>query len=335
MIAPRLSRRRFLFISAAAGGLPLLARTSGVSGAPMLRVWRGAAMGADATLQVHHPDPAAADRLIAQALLEVRRLEAVMSLYDPSSALRRLNRDGVLDGPPLDLVQVLGAAQRFHALTGGAFDVTVQPLWDLYAAHFARPGADPAGPPAAAVAAAVRRVGQDALSVAPGRIRLGRPGMAVTLNGIGQGYATDRVVDLLRAGGVEHALVDMGEQHALGGHPAGGPWHAGIENPDAPGLIEETVPLADAAMSTSGGYGTRFDPSGLFNHIFDPSDGRSSWRYRAVTVIGREATETDALSTAFTLMPEERVRAIATSRGLRVRVALADGERLWLSARSF
>jgi FAD:protein FMN transferase len=331
MTAPRISRRRFLFVSAAAGGLPLLARAATATDAPNLRVWRGAAMGADATLQVHHPDPAAADRLIARALLEVRRLEAVMSLYDPASALCRLNRDGVLDEPPLDLVRVLGTAAQFHTLTGGAFDVTVQPLWNLYTAHFTQPDADPSGPPADAVAAVLRRVGQDALAVTPARIRLCRPGMAVTLNGIGQGYATDRVVDLLRAGGVEHALVDMGEQHALGDHPASRPWRAGIENPDAPGQVDETVPLVDAAMSTSGGYGTQFDPAGRFNHIFNPGDGRTSWRYRAVTVIGTSAAETDALSTAFTLMPEPRVRAVAQSRELRVRFALAGGARHWLS----
>jgi thiamine biosynthesis lipoprotein len=326
---PTLRRRRFIGISAAACGLPLLPLASRAeTPAPLLRVWHGAALGADATIQLHHPDPAAADRLIARALLEVRRLEGVMNLYDPASSLCCLNRDGVLDDPPLDLVRVLGDAARFHALTGGEFDVTVQPLWELYAGHFGRPGADPNGPPPAAIAAAVQRVGQDALEVSPTRIRFARPGMAVTLNGIGQGYATDRVVDLLRAGGVAHALVDMGEQHALGGHPAGGPWRVGIENPDAPGQVEELVPLADQAMSTSGGYGTQFDPAGRFNHIFEPADGSTSWRYRAVSVIAPTATETDALSTAFTLMPLERVRALVRARGLIAHVALQGGRRL-------
>ncbi len=60
--------------------------------------------------------------------------------------------------------------------------------------------------------------------------------MGVTLNGIGQGYITDRVVELLRAGGIEHALVDMGKTRAIGGHPAGGPWSVGLEDPRAPGV---------------------------------------------------------------------------------------------------
>ena len=94
----RATRRRFIAITAAAGGLPLLpfaAARAAPSANPCLRVWSGAALGADATLQIHHPDPAAADRLIAASLAEVERLEQVMSLYRPDSALSRLNRDGV------------------------------------------------------------------------------------------------------------------------------------------------------------------------------------------------------------------------------------------------
>ncbi len=91
------TRRRFIAISAAAGGLPLLPLAP-ARAAPLLRVWSGTALGCDATLQIHHPDPATADRLIEASLAEVRRLEAIMSLYRPDSALSRLNRDGVARG---------------------------------------------------------------------------------------------------------------------------------------------------------------------------------------------------------------------------------------------
>ena len=235
----RTTRRRFIGITAAAGGLSLLP-FGPVRATPQLRVWSGAALGCDATLQIHHPDPATADRLIASSLAEVERLERVISLYRPESALCRLNRDGVLDDPPLDLVRVLAESRYYGALTGGAFDVTVQPLWNLYSAHFSEPQASPDGPTADAVAKTVARVGQEALEVDPRRLRLTRPGMGVTLNGIGQGYITDRVVELLRAGGIEHALVDMGKTRAIGGHPGGGPWSVGLEDPRAPGTFAET-----------------------------------------------------------------------------------------------
>jgi thiamine biosynthesis lipoprotein len=324
----RVHRRRFIAISAAIAGLPLLPIAARAAAPPLLRVWTGAALGADATLQIHHPDPIAADKLIARALAEVQRLERVLSLYEKDSALCRFNRAGALDDPPFDLVRVLAEAHHYHALTSGAFDVTVQPLWDLYSAHFMRPGPDPIGPPAAAVTAALARVGQGALEVAPNRVFFNRPDMGATLNGIGQGYITDRVAELLRAEGVESALVDMGETRAVGTHPAGGPWRVGIEDPAVPGHIAERVPLTNHAIATSGGYGTKFDPAGRFNHIFDPTNGHTSWRYRAISVVAPTATEADALSTAFCLMPMEQIRSIVQARKLVTYLATTDGQRL-------
>ena len=324
----RINRRRFIAISAAAAGLPVLPIAARAAPPPLLRVWTGAALGANATLQIHHPDPATADILIARALAEVQRLERVLSLYDEHSALCRLNRMGSLDDPPLDLVRVLAEAEQYHRLTSGAFDITVQPLWDLYAAHFSRRDPDPAGPSSSAVAVALARVGQAALEVAPGRVAFARPGMAVTLNGIGQGYITDRIVELLRAAGVEHALVDMGETRALGAHPSGEPWRVGIEDPEIPAQVAERVQLRDRAIATSGGYGTQFDSAGRFNHIFDPTNGHTSSRYLAVSTIASTATEADALSTAFCLMPPEHIRAIAKARKLIVHLAMPDGRRV-------
>jgi thiamine biosynthesis lipoprotein len=324
----RITRRRFLAISAAAGGLPLLPIMPAGAAPPLLRVWSGAALGCDATMQIHHPDPKTADRLIAASLGEVERLERIMSLYRPESALCRLNRDGVLDDPPFDLVRVLSESRRYSAVSGGAFDVTVQPLWELYAAHFSRPDASPDGPPPAAIAAAVARVGQQALEIDEDRLRFTRPGMGVTLNGIGQGYITDRVVELLRASGVEHALVDMGKTRAIGGHPEGGPWLVGLEDPRSPGAITERVPLVDRALATAGGYGTVFDEAGRFNHIFEPWSGHTSWRWLSVSVESATATEANALSNAFALLPEEAVTPIVRSFGVTAHFARPDGTRI-------
>ena len=327
MTAAPMRRRRFLGITAAACGLPLLPFGARAA-SPRLRIWTGTALGADAMLQLHHPDPATAARLIAAALAEVRRLEAIMSLYRPDSALVQLNRAGVLDDPPPDLVRVLGESARYHALLDGMFDVTVQPLWHLYAAHFARADADPAGPPEDAVQAAVARVGQDRLDVGADRIRFRHPGMGITLNSIGQGYITDRVVELLRAGGITHALVDMGKMRAIGPHPSGDPWRVGLENPDAPGEIAERIDLVDRSVGTAGGYGTRFDAAGRFNHIFNPFDGSTSWRFKSVSVISPTATEANVLSTAFTLTPLAQADAVIRARRLTAHFVRPDGTRM-------
>jgi thiamine biosynthesis lipoprotein len=323
----RLTRRRFIAISAAAGGLPLLPIATPASAAPMLRLWSGAALGCDATLQIHHPDPRIADQLIAASLAEVERLERIMSVYRPDSALCHLNRDGVLDDPPFDLVRILSEGCRYSALSGGAFDVTVQPLWNLYAEHFSRPDASPDGPTADAIAATVARVGEHNLEIEPGRLRFIRPGMGITLNGIGQGYITDRIVELLRAGGVEHALVNMGKTRAIGGHPDGGPWSVGLEDPRSPGTFNERIPLEDRALATAGGYGTLFDEAGRFNHIFEPWSGRTSWRWLAVSVEAATATESNALSNAFAVMPAEAAAPLVRKLGLVVHFVHPDGTR--------
>jgi FAD:protein FMN transferase len=323
----KLTRRRFIAITAAAGGLPLLPIAPARADS-RLRVWSGTALGCDAILQLHHPDAATADRLIAASLAEVERLERIMSLYRPDSALSRLNRDGALENPPFDLVRVLSESRRYGAISGGAFDVTVQPLWNLYADHFKRPDASPDGPMADAIAAAVARVGHESLDLDPSRLRFTQPGMGVTLNGIGQGYITDRVVELLRAGGVEHALVDMGKTRAIGGHPAGGPWSVGLEDPRAPGTIAERIPLTDRAVATAGGYGTLFDEAGRFNHIFEPWSGRTSWRWLSVSVEAATATESNALSNAFAVMPEEATAPVVRAHGLVAHFVRPDGSRM-------
>jgi thiamine biosynthesis lipoprotein len=330
-MASSLARRRFIAISAAAAGMPLLPilRRSAAAEAPaQLHVWRGVALGADATLQIKHPDPAIADRLIECSLAEVARLEKVFSLYREDSAICRLNAAGTLDEPPPDLVRILSESREFCRATRGAFDVTVQPLWLLYAEHFARNFTDSVGPDAAELNRALALVGLDAVEFDTGSVRLPRPGMGITLNGIAQGYVTDRVAELLLSAGLDRALVDMGETRALGERPSDGPWLVGLEDPRAPGQVGETIGLRDRAVATSGGYGTQFDAAGLFNHIFDPSNGSTSFRYLSVSVVAPTATAADALSTALCLMPLDDARAVVDRFGAKAYFVLPDGSRL-------
>jgi len=308
-MAPSLSRRRFIRISAATAGLGLLPSGSRAQDGTALVTWRGTMLGAVATMEVHHEDRREAQQLIRVACAEARRLERLFSLYLADSALVELNRTGLLVDPSAEMVDLLSIAQRYSELTGGLFDVTVQPLWDLYAGHFSRPDADPAGPSPNAIQTALARVGYDRLSVNRDRIVMPR-GTAVTLNGIAQGYITDKVVDLLRSQGVDHSLVDMGETRAIGSRPDGRPWKIGIADPEVVGRTETMLPIVDRAVATSGGYGFRFDPQGRFNHLFDPRTGGCAIRYCSVTTVSRNTTAADALTKPFSLMPEERIRSL-------------------------
>lgn len=325
-----ISRRRFLAITAAAGLAlaPELGRAADPSAAI---TWRGILMGAEASLRLHHYDAEAARRLITACVTEVRRLEQIFSLYREDSAVSQLNRDGLLVAPPNDLVDLLQVAQECHARTGGAFDPTVQALWTMYRSHFSTPGADPAGPPPAAVRQAVAKVGLDDVLFDRNRITFRRKGMQLTFNGIAQGYATDRVVDILRAGGIQTCLVDMGEPRAVGTEASGRPWRIGVVDPARSDRIGATFDVVDRAVATSGGYGFQFDEAGRFNHLLDPRTGRSPDLHQSVTVILASATQADALSTAFSLLPlPSIIEHLSHLPGAKARVLMATGKSIEL-----
>ncbi len=305
--ATPLSRRRALSIIAGAGAL-LLPRC-GRAAAPRLFEWRGTALGAAAHLALYHRDEAAAAAAVGAAVDEVERLEGEFSLYRPDSALARLNREGVLDQPSLDMLRLLRESVRLGALSGGAFDVTVQPLWELYAGHFAAQPDGSRGPSAAALLRACRRVDFRRIAIAPERITLA-PGMAVTLNGIAQGYITDRIAELLQDRGWTDVLIDLGELRGLGGHPDSRPWTIGLADPRRAAAVVATIPLGRRAAATSAGSGTTFDPSGRYHHLFVPQTGRCGSTYAAVTVVTDQAMVADALSTALAVMPRERAPAL-------------------------
>jgi thiamine biosynthesis lipoprotein len=303
------SRRRFLKIAgAAAASAALTARSAPARSIRHVR--NDVLLGAETQIQLYHPDAQAAHAAIAQCLDEVRRLEAIFTLEQPASALSQLNRDGRLAEPPAELVTLLEKAAGFSRATSGAFDVTVQPLWELFARHFADNRADVNGPAAGEIESALSRVGYQQVQVSPRRIVLGRHGAAITLNGIAQGYITDRIAEMLRAQGFEHVLVNMGEMRALRGHADGTPWRIGIADPDRPWHSFLALPLVGRAIATSGGYGTPFDASGRHHHLFDPRRGDSANYYRSVSVLAPDATTADALSTGLSALPPKAALAV-------------------------
>ncbi|MEQ9523108.1 MAG: FAD:protein FMN transferase [Thalassobaculum sp.] len=298
-------RRRFIAIAGAFGGTALLPTVTQATAE--LHHWRGVALGARASIRLLHPDPAEAHRIIDLAVQEIERLEAIFSLYRGDSALAVLNRDGRLPDPPLELVELLSRAREVSRLSGGAFDVTVQPLWQRYRDHFATH----AGTALPAVADLLPLVDWRALRIDPTEVALTRSGMAVTLNGIAQGFVTDRVHDLLRRNGIGQVLLDLGEIRAAGDRGDGRPWHVGIADPGNPDRSLRRLDCVDRAIATSGGYGTVFDRGYRYSHLIDPRNGRTAPVLRGTTVTAPDATTADAWSTAFALMTRQEVVEIA------------------------
>ncbi|WP_421404578.1 FAD:protein FMN transferase [Agrobacterium fabrum] len=307
----RPGRRRFIKLMAAFAGLPLLPGKGAAGESPV--IWRGQALGAPATLVLNHESRVDAERLLRRVVAEVARLEDIFSLFHDGSALAELNRTGVLAVPPPEMVELLELCRRFHELAEGAFDPTIQPLWLLHARHFSRDGADPAGPSATEMCKALALVGFDSVHFDRNRISLPQRGMALTLNGIAQGYVTDRIVALLRDAGVTSSLVDMGENRAIGANAQGVPWRIGLAQSEDATRPDMVLDITDRAVATSAGAGFHFDSAGRFSHILDPRTGLTASRYARVSAVADDAATADALSTAFSLMDELRIETLRAS----------------------
>jgi FAD:protein FMN transferase len=320
-------------IVAAAAGLPLMiAAVRATVPAGRLYDWQGEVLGALAELSLWHTDEAAARRAIRKVEAEIARHERIFSLAMADSEISRLNAAGVLTRPSPELRGLMEESRRFSILSAGAFDISVQPLWRLYEAHFwSRTEVQDD------VLARARDVARDlvdfrAIEIGATRIAFAREGMAVTLNSLAQGYVTDACANLLRNEGFATAFVDLGEVRALGRHPDGRAWRVGIRNAQAAGLAQ-TVDLEDAAMAVSGGYGTTFEPSGRFHHIFDPHTGESAHGLLDATVIGPRATAANGLSTALCVAGEARAATlIAASPGYRAILTRPDGTKVAVGA---
>lgn len=275
-------------------------------------------MGALASITLVHPDRARARAHLEDCLREVQRLEGIFSLYRADSAISRLNADGELRAPPNELVELLAFGLALSQNSAGAFDPSVQPLYRLYANYFDAPAAASGGPSRQAIARVLRLVDCSAIELRPDVIRLRRLGMAITLNGIAQGFMTDCVADMLQAAGFVDVLVSLGEARALGHGPGGQAWRAGIADPRQPERTVLELPLggnhcALPALATSAGYGTQFGPDPRIHHLLNPRTGRSANHCLSVSVAALRATLADGLSTTLAILPPGRVAAVLRS----------------------
>ncbi|HEU0187251.1 MAG TPA: FAD:protein FMN transferase, partial [Gallionellaceae bacterium] len=277
----------------------------------------GTALGAPASIQLYHTDEAQARTAIAAGLAELKRLEAIFSVYRADSSISMLNREGVLENAPDDFIAMLARALSLASISEGVYDPTIQPVWQAYFRHFTASNPDPAGPAPRDLTAALALVDWRAVEVDAGRKRVSfsRPGMGLTLNSGAQGYITDRVTDVLRAHGFDRMLVDMGEPRALSAKPDGSAWRIAIANPADPGRTIATLEVVDKCVSTSGGYGTLFDSAGAFTHLIDTRTGRTAPALLGVSVVADTGIVADGLSTAMLMAPVEHRLSILKAAG--------------------
>lgn len=294
-----MNRRRCLSLFAASSAASVGGSGCQRRGGEEVIRWRGVLFNSDVDMAVHAMPPAVAEPLIRNCELEMQRLEKLFSLYLPDSPLSRLNRTGRLDNPPPELVDLVRKALLVAERSGGAFDPTIQPYWTWLRETVETTGAiDPE-----AQAQFLEKVDFRQVRCGEEELSFGREGMALTLNGLSQGWITDRASEILRDGGAQHCLVNLGEFYGLGTQPSGKDWIVGLR-----GVEGEEIALRDRALAVSSGAGLYFGTGDRRNHIVDPRTGDCVEARKVVAVTAPEAWLADALSTACSVLEEEKAR---------------------------
>ncbi|WP_225869915.1 FAD:protein FMN transferase [Glaciimonas sp. PCH181] len=284
------------------------------------RLYSGAdlAFGTTIGIQVLHHDQRQAELAIQDAIHEAKKIDMLMSIYSADSQVFQLNRDGRLAHPDPHLLVVLAEAQRLSALTDGAFDITVQPLW----VKFSTAAASNTLPSAAEVAQAKTLVNWKDLSADAHQVSL-KPGMAITLNGVAQGYAVDLALAAVQARGIHNALLDTGEFISAGTKTADRRWLVGVQDPRQTDVFTTALQMDGRSVATSGDYETTFTPDFVHNHIFDPATGDSPLELASVTVVAPTGLLADGLSTALFVLGSEKAMRLAAQLD-QVDVLLVD-----------
>lgn len=287
----------------------LLSSCNGPAGERLTYELSGATMGTTFDIQlVDPPESVQKDQLQEQIALLLARIEKSMSTYDPDSELSRFNAHTDSNWYPVstELCDVVAAAQTITALSGGAFDVTVGPLVNLWG--FGPVDTADSLPDAGRVAEVLQLTGNRHLRADCAQPALAKalPELYVDLSAYAKGYGVDQVAALLDAAGIANFLVEIGgEVRVAGTNAKSQPWSIAIEAPNRDARsVTRVIGLSDAAMATSGDYRNFFAHDGRFySHTIDPRNGYPiAHDAAAVSVVADTAAMADGLATALLVL---------------------------------
>ncbi|MDZ7670392.1 MAG: FAD:protein FMN transferase [Gammaproteobacteria bacterium] len=278
-------------------------------------------MGTRVQAELWHHDAAAAQDLLDAVMAEMRRIDHAYSTHRDSSELSALNRQAAQGWAPVsaELYDLLERSRRVSELTEGAFDVTYASVGRYYD-YRAGKRPDPARFDEAVEAIDYRYVELDPDGP---RVRYAHPQVHVDLGGIAKGYAY--CSSSRRCPALDRPACSPAESRHLGDR--GVEPRRGIRDPRDADAMAAVLPLTDTAVSTSGDYERFFEEDGVrYHHILDPATGRSARDAWSVTILGPDATFTDALSTSvFVLGPERGLALIDDMPGIDAIIIDASG----------
>jgi thiamine biosynthesis lipoprotein len=284
-------------------------------------------MGTQVTLTVVAPTAGEAEAAAAAGMAELRRLDAMMSLYKDDSEITKVNRAAgkapVTVSP--EMIEVVEAAAAVSELTKGAFDVTIGPISVLWQMKLKGGNL----PTAAEISRVLPLVNYRNVVVdrKASTLFLSKSGMIMDLGGCAKGYGADRVAAIFRARGIANAVIAVaGDIWVLGRRADGKPWRIGIQHPRDKDRTLAVLELRDRYISTSGDY-ERFviREKKRLHHIIDPRTGMPAEGTISVTVVGDRGALIDPLTTGLFILGQEQGLAAAARLGVEAVFVNAAG----------
>jgi len=281
-------------------------------------------MGTFVSITVYAEDQQQAESAMDSAFEKISQIEAVATIYNESSEASFLNRNGYIDQPSEHLLKLVTESKNYHQISGGAFDITVQPILELWQAGLWK---EPEEVQQERISQSMELVGSDMIKVGIDRIEYEKENMKITLGGIAKGYAVDKALEVLKKEGIRYALINAGGDIMTSGQkPDGSYWTIALENPDNREEKIAVLKVVNKAVTTSGNYERYFDPDKEAHHIIDPRSGYSANLCISATIISNSCMDADALSTSiFVLGPQEGIELVNRLNG--VEALIIDNER--------
>jgi thiamine biosynthesis lipoprotein len=265
------------------------------------------------TITVYSDNAEKAETAIAEAFNEIKKIESELNVYRDDSELARLNKEKIVRFPSEDLRINIERSLYYSNLSSGAFDITVQPILDLYKRSFSKKSSAPS---AEMIGRELKKVDHKRITLNDREITIGDK-QNITLGGIAKGYAVEKAVEIIKRHNITMALIDAGgNMRAMGKKPVG-VWNIALADPRDVNNYITIIPLENNAVSTSGDYERYFDDKMKCHHIIDPKTGYSATELISVTIVTDNAFDADALSTAvFVLGKEKGMRLIESLPGV-------------------
>ncbi|MCX7995792.1 MAG: FAD:protein FMN transferase [candidate division WOR-3 bacterium] len=264
-----------------------------------------------------------ARKIINEIDKELKYLDSLLSYFSENSLVSKINREHRAFVTP-DIKPIFLMADSISRLTDGLFDISVSPLLEIWGFY----KKEKRIPDKKEIEQAKNLVDYKKIKMIGDSLFI-PDNMKIDLGGIAQGFAADKIADILKKHDIKSAIINIaGEVYAIGKSPKNKPWIVGIKHPRQDGVIEK-VGLIDCALSTSGDYEKFFIVNGIrYPHIINPKTGYPAREFASVTIFADNTTFADGIATAVSVMGAHKGKKFLDSLGIKGIIYYEEDNRL-------